>query len=358
MLPESTGYLKAAGLPHSTAAYTSILLFLAGAISINFFSTLIHRYMPSTMVGCSHTHQPLHTSHQTAQPTSQPSETTSLLRGNSSSSERKQHSFFRSFRDSIYACCGLAKRKCDDTARCLGVSQACGQECSRIVQEQPDTRKGIPEEDPHGTHEVHGSAHHEHVHHHDDHDLEAAHSANHDDIDQKRHHHHVPHNPFLSLGVQTSLAISLHKLPEGFITFAANHANPSLGLSVFMSLFIHNICEGLAMALPLYLALQSRFRAMIWACILGGLSQPLGALIAAMWFAHSETVGGQHQDDSAEGKAALVYGALFSVTSGIMTYVGLQLYTEATSLSHNSAICVRFAVAGMCILGLGQALLQ
>ncbi|KAI5295223.1 hypothetical protein KEM52_002000 [Ascosphaera acerosa] len=200
---------------------------------------------------------------------------------------------------------------------------------------------------------------------------------------QQQHHHHVPRNPFLALGVQTSLAIALHKLPEGFIMYAANHANPKLGLSVFMSLSIHNICEGLAMALPLYLALQSRARAMLYASMLGGLSQPIGAAIAAFWLAQSQSGPGpgshsgsgslgsgvgagpnsglrqSHQEDeSAAGSVALMYGMLFSVTSGIMASVGLQLYTEATSLNHSSAMCVRFALAGMCLLGLGQALMK
>ncbi|KAI9842181.1 MAG: hypothetical protein M1830_007820, partial [Pleopsidium flavum] len=98
------------------------------------------------------------------------------------------------------------------------------------------------------------------------------------------HHHHVPTNAFLSIGLQTSIAIALHKLPEGFITFATNHANPKLGFAVFLALFIHNITEGFAMALPLYLALGSRWKAMFWSSLLGGISQPLGAGVAAIWF--------------------------------------------------------------------------
>ncbi|KAI9815550.1 MAG: hypothetical protein M1827_002684 [Pycnora praestabilis] len=98
------------------------------------------------------------------------------------------------------------------------------------------------------------------------------------------HHHHVPTNAFLSIGLQTSIAIALHKLPEGFITFATNHANPKLGFAVFLALLIHNLTEGFAMALPLYLALGSRWKAMFWSSLLGGISQPLGAGVAAIWF--------------------------------------------------------------------------
>ena len=78
---------------------------------------------------------------------------------------------------------------------------------------------------------------------------------------EAQHHHHVPTNAFMSIGLQTSIAIALHKLPEGFITYATNHANPSLGVTVFMALFIHNITESFTMALLLYLALGSRLKA-------------------------------------------------------------------------------------------------
>ena len=162
------------------------------------------------------------------------------------------------------------------------------------------------------------------------------------------HHHHVPSNAFLSIGLQTSIAIALHKLPEGFITYATNHANPKLGFAVFMALFIHNITEGFAMALPLYLALGSRWKAMIWSSILGGISQPLGAGVAALWF----KVAGH--TDMAPGER--IYGSMFAVTAGIMTSVALQLYSESLALTHNRGLCNAFAFIGMGILGVSFAL--
>ncbi|CCF37928.1 vacuolar membrane zinc transporter [Colletotrichum higginsianum] len=112
--------------------------------------------------------------------------------------------------------------------------------------------------------------------------------------------------------------MTLHKYPEGFITYATNHANPSLGFNVFMALFVHNITEGFAMALPLYMALGSRTKAMFWAAILGGLSQPFGA--------------------------------------GIAVFVGLQLFVEALSLNHNRNLCIFFGFMGMALLGITSAI--
>ncbi|KAI9861782.1 MAG: hypothetical protein M1813_005131 [Trichoglossum hirsutum] len=166
--------------------------------------------------------------------------------------------------------------------------------------------------------------------------------------DTPPHHHHVPNNGFLSIGLQTSIAIALHKLPEGFITYATNHANPQLGFAVFMALFIHNITEGFAMALPLFLALQSRWKAMFWSSLLGGFSQPAGAGVAALWF----KLAGQGSMKPGEA----VYGIMFAITAGIMTSVALQLFSEAMSISRNRPLCITFAFIGMGILGVSFAL--
>ncbi|KAK3375251.1 Zinc/iron permease [Podospora didyma] len=170
-----------------------------------------------------------------------------------------------------------------------------------------------------------------------------------DDLEsQPQHHHHVPTNAFLSIGLQTVIAIALHKFPEGFITYATNHASPALGFNVFMALFVHNIAEGFALALPLYMALGSRLKAMLWSTLLGGCSQPLGAGVAALWFKladHSQFV----IDNTA-------YAALFAVTAGIMTSVALQLFVESLSLNHNRNLSIGFAFLGMTLLGVSNAL--
>ena len=167
-----------------------------------------------------------------------------------------------------------------------------------------------------------------------------------------QHHHHVPTNAFLAIGLQTSTAIALHKIPEGFITYATNHANPTLGLSIFLALFIHNITEGFAMALPLYLAINSRWKAMFWSALLGGVSQPLGAGGAALWF----KVAGRGKEDGVGEPGEKVYGCMFAVTAGIMAMVSLQLLGESLDLTHSRKLCFVSAFAGMGILGLSSAL--
>jgi zinc transporter, ZIP family len=255
------------------------------------------------------------------------------------------------------------KSNCDSNGPCFGYSDPCGQECFKHLSARPSTlsRPGTlrsssglfahtasdcpppaPHCSPKTPTEVRATSANS-VQTND----EACESADEDDP-ESQHHHHVPENAFMSIGLQTSIAIALHKLPEGFITYATNHANPSLGFAVFMALFVHNITEGFAMALPLYLALNSRLRAMFWASLLGGVSQPLGAGIAAAWFKIAGTEG--HKPGEA------VYGCMFGITAGIMVSVALQLFVESLSLNHNRNLCIAFAFFGMAIMGASNAL--
>lgn len=289
------------------------------------------------------------------------------------------------------------KDNCDEMGPCKGFSDPCGQDCFRFMQRRTSgptphglfprqltwTRmnlaKSVPEEeaDPNigsGANSPHdndrsraqsrGKCDQPHMarsqsatHHarHSEHESRTGQSKrsltshSHAPSEGQEHHHHVPTNAFMSIGLQTSIAIALHKAPEGFITYATNHANPTLGFAVFMALFIHNITEGFAMSLPLYLALNSRVKAIIWSSFLGGASQPLGAGIAALWFKLAQRSGHGAPDQG-------IYGGMFAITAGIMTSVALSLFSESLQLSHKKGVCIAFAFCGMGILGLSSAL--
>lgn len=229
---------------------------------------------------------------------------------------------------------------------------------NEVLYEEDEERYGVPYPEDNRSSASSAPPAEGHHHHEDDHEhgLVLGQGEPHDhDADsncetdvEAQHHHHVPTNAFLSLGLQTSIAIALHKFPEGFITYATNHANPSLGFSVFMALFVHNITEGFAMALPLYMALGSRLRALIWSSLLGGLSQPLGAAVAVAWLKLADKA---HADPSATG-----YACMFAITAGIMVSVALQLFVEALSLDHNRNLCIFFGFLGMALLGVSSAI--
>lgn len=105
------------------------------------------------------------------------------------------------------------------------------------------------------------------------------------------------------------------------------------------------------MALPLYLALNSRWKAMFWSSLLGGISQPAGAGIAALWI-----WGSGHTGHDSMGPSWGVYGGMFAMTAGVMTSVALQLFSEGLGLTHHRNMGIVFAVAGMGLMGFSFAL--
>ncbi|KAI8807532.1 hypothetical protein BJ742DRAFT_811951 [Cladochytrium replicatum] len=127
-----------------------------------------------------------------------------------------------------------------------------------------------------------------------------------------------------AVGLATAISISLHKIPEGFILYnTAAYYNPpitpsspssSLGLLLLLSLGIHNLIEGLAIVVPLYLSnppsRSARVRAFLTASVLAGLTQPLGALFAML-------VSTKHSDEWYAG----FFGGLFAFVGGMMVWV-------------------------------------
>lgn len=174
--------------------------------------------------------------------------------------------------------------------------------------------------------------------------------------DEDVHHHHIStrYSHLFSIGLQTAFAISVHKIPEGFLTFATSHADRELGFSVFVALAIHNISEGFTIAFPLFLALRSRFLAIMSAVVLGGMSQPLGALFAWFLFHFGFIPGG---DDGMEnGKTDFIFGLIVSITAGFLSIIGFQMYGTAISFGGKQNVTLTCAFAGIAIIGLGGSL--
>ncbi|RIA98731.1 ZIP zinc transporter-domain-containing protein [Glomus cerebriforme] len=209
-------------------------------------------------------------------------------------------------------------------------------------------------------------------------------------IDHHHHHHHPHSHPhhhphhhiksdqdqqLMRVGIQTALAISIHKFPginltivtqalpciksneifliyiEGLITFVTSQVSPTIGLALFVAIALHNISEGFTIALPLYLATHSRTKSFLYACLLGGLSQPLGALIGYLFLKESELACWDHD---------FIYGVLFAAVGGLMGVICIQgMLPQAikNDKSDGNVVSIFFFI-GILIMGVSSALFE
>lgn len=146
----------------------------------------------------------------------------------------------------------------------------------------------------------------------------------------KDHHHHLetPFSKLLSIGLQTCVVLTIHKFPEGFIIYYTNRSDQSssLGFSIFVSLAIHNFVEGFSMTLPFYAVFESKIVPILITTLLGGGSQPLGALLG-YWFFKGKV------PDSNPTKGELKMDSFLSLTAGFLLVIGLQMFQTGIGFS-------------------------
>ncbi|KAI8354029.1 Zinc/iron permease [Blakeslea trispora] len=154
--------------------------------------------------------------------------------------------------------------------------------------------------------------------------------------------HHHENDPadkadYFLIGIQTAIAICIHKFPEGLVMFVSNRSSNQLGLSVAAAITIHNCIEGFLISLPLFYATGSRLAAFAYASLLGGLSQPLGAIIGLLVI---------HKRNQLEEEYI-----------GMMCYVAIQSMIPQAIRADTSDHCVPlFFFAGIFLVGLTSLL--
>ena len=205
LLPEAQTYFLHHGLRADRAGLAVVGCFLLGVMGLQLVSELLHRSLPSSIVTCEDHAAALTPEHayggvpppDLEQPHAHAhdhdaDESRPLL------SRPPPLRFGSSF---------LGKKHCA-SGKCYGYSDhPCDQLCSseRAKKKSCECTAAAPSPAP-------ARAAPQHAHAHDRAAASAhAHSHSHDEPDG---HHHVAKNKFLSIGVQTSIAIALHKFPE------------------------------------------------------------------------------------------------------------------------------------------------
>ena len=134
-----------------------------------------------------------------------------------------------------------------------------------------------------------------------------------------------------TVGILSAVAIALHNIPEGIVTYIGYVDNPVVGLSLAIGIAAHNIPEGLSIALPIFYATGSRNKAFLWA-LLAGLAEPCGAIICSLLL-HGEM-------------NVPVFGFLYGCVAGIMIYICIYelIPTGVTLDCENNYTCGSFIV--------------
>jgi ZIP family zinc transporter len=118
----------------------------------------------------------------------------------------------------------------------------------------------------------------------------------------------------------------------------AGYKEISLGLSVAVAIALHNIPEGISVAIPIYYATGNRGKAVCYA-FLSGLSEPLGALLAMLLLRPFLT-------DS-------VLGFTFGVVAGIMLYISFDELIPAAYGDGSRTAPLIGILAGIGVMGAG-----
>lgn len=115
-------------------------------------------------------------------------------------------------------------------------------------------------------------------------------------------------NKLYKIGIINMLALMIHNIPEGILTFSTTTTNISLGLTLALSIMFHNIPEGLSISIPIYYSTNSRRKAVFYTAI-SGFSEVFGAILTYLFlFKYINNY---------------FIGIILSLTTGIMIYISI-----------------------------------
>ena len=147
---------------------------------------------------------------------------------------------------------------------------------------------------------------------------------------------YVPNNDEIyRVGVINLIAIILHNIPEGIVTYLAGCVDIRLGITLAISIALHNIPEGIAIALPIYYSSNNKLKAIIYT-MTAGISEFLGSIIALLFLKNYLT--------------NQFIGLILSIIAGIMIQISFyELIPNALKLK-NRRVVVYFILGAIMML--------
>lgn len=154
-------------------------------------------------------------------------------------------------------------------------------------------------------------------------------------IDQYIPENKTNNSKLYKIGIFSMLAICLHNIPEGIITFISSCEDITLGISLTIAIALHNIPEGISISLPIYYSTKSKTKALLYTFI-SGISEPIGGLLIYLMF-HN------YIND-------FILNFILLFVAGMMSYLSLfKLLPESIS-NKKYKVTIISIIIGICIL--------
>lgn len=119
------------------------------------------------------------------------------------------------------------------------------------------------------------------------------------------------------IGIISMIAIIIHNIPEGIITYLTMTKDFNLGLKLTIAIALHNIPEGISISLPIYYSTLSKKKALLYTFI-SGFSEVVGAIISSIFLKYIIN--------------DIIMGILYSIIAGIMLTISFnELFPESLS---------------------------
>ena len=132
------------------------------------------------------------------------------------------------------------------------------------------------------------------------------------------------------VGILSMIAIILHNVPEGIVTFIVSNKNIMLGISMCIAIALHNIPEGISIAVPIYYSTKSKKKAFFYT-FLAGLSEPIGAILTGLFLVNFVN--------------DIVLGLLFAFIAGVMIQISSGKLLP-TGNNYNKKMSLIFFILG------------
>ena len=144
----------------------------------------------------------------------------------------------------------------------------------------------------------------------------------------------VKNKSLFKVGLISMIAIIMHNIPEGIVTFIVSNKDIMLGLSICIAIALHNIPEGISIAVPIYYSTGSKKKAIFYT-FLAGLSEPIGAILTGLFLVN-------YVND-------MILGLLFALIAGIMIQISSSKLLP-TGNEYNKGYARIFFVIGFIVM--------